>query len=119
MIDELTQRPRCTEGQPYCLEEATCKEERAKEIGSRRFVSRADVGERAAWEGRLYLRVLCCDGSNHWKVSQQLNNRDRGVINALVGVWRSLERALTVWLLYLFCQASVIVLSTKAHRAGD
>lgn len=54
MIDELTQRPCCTGGQPYCLEEATCKEERVKEIGSRRFVSRADVGEWAAWEGRLY-----------------------------------------------------------------
>lgn len=59
---------------------------KAEEIGNRGFVNWADVGKLAAWESRLHHRVFCCRSSNHRPVSQQLNNQDRGVINAVVGV---------------------------------
>lgn len=53
------------------------------------------------------------------RVSKQLNKQDRGVINALVGGLNVSGEPSQCTALYLFCQASVIVLIPGAHGAGD
>lgn len=100
VIDELTQRPLRSAGQTGAPvpsnRHAVPRKQHVKKTSerSRRFVSAADVGE---WlRGRA--------NSNQWRVSQQLSNQDRGVINVLVGAQTSLESPLTVWLFICFAR---------------
>lgn len=116
VIDELTQRPPALRVKPVHPHHKTRHTDlrklhdgkKGEESRNRRFVKWADVG-RPLWACGVNHRVLC--DSNQCKVSQQLSNQDRGVINALVES-ECLRRALSLSLSVL----SLIVLSL---RAGD
>lgn len=97
VIDELTQRPSprgsnwCTLAikPPYCPEEATRGEERGR-VKEQTLCKASRCWRVALWACRVNHRVLC--GSNQRTVSEQLDNQDRGVINALVWsgcLWRA------------------------------
>lgn len=81
----------------------------------RRCVNGADVAK----VGRVGAQTPSVSVTTTGGVSQQLSDQERGVINALAGGFNVCGEPTHRVALFLFCQASVIVLSLGAHGAGD